>query len=83
MRKLIDTTKAMLEDMASNNYYWSNKRTTSRRGGDKYDVDTITLLASRVDALAQRLDQLGTIPIPGRSSSPVGVCAVCETYGVQ
>jgi len=44
----------------------------------------VTLLASRVDALAQRLDKVGTNPISGSSSkSPMRVYAFCETCGVQ
>jgi len=42
----------------------------------KYDVDTVAVQTSRVDALAQRLDRLN---IP----SPVRMYAVYETYGVQ
>ena len=41
-------------------------------------------LASRMDALAQRLDRVGTSTIPDSSlGSPMEVYAVYETYGVQ
>jgi len=37
----------------------------------KYDVDAVTPLASKVDALAQRVDKVGAFPISGRSSGPL------------
>ena len=54
MGKSIKAAKPLLEEMASNNYHWSSDQVTPQRGGGKYSVDAVTLLASRVDALAQR-----------------------------
>ena len=73
--KSIDAAKILLEEMASSNYKWSSKRATPKRSGGRYEVDVVTLLADRVDALTHRLDKAGT-------PSPVGVCAACETCGV-
>jgi len=64
MGKFIDAAKALLEEMTSNNYHWLSERATSRRSGSKYDVDAVTLLSNRVDALAQRLDRVGIFPTP-------------------
>jgi len=47
--------KVLLKAIASNNYHQLSERATPRRSGGKYNVDAVTLLASRVDALAQRL----------------------------
>jgi len=70
--------------MASNNYHWSSERATSKRSGGKHDVEPMTLLASRVDALVEMLDRVGTCLTQGGSSgSSVGVYAICETCGVQ
>jgi len=52
MGKSIEVAKALLEEMASNNYHWSSERATPRRSGGKFDVDVVTLLVSRVDRLA-------------------------------
>ena len=83
MGKSIEATKALLEEMASKNYYWASDR-APQRGGGKYSVDVVTLLASRVDALAQRLEKVSSSPSPGGSSgSAVEVYAICETCGVQ
>jgi len=84
MGKSIEVVKALLEEMASNNYHWRRDRATPQRGGGKCVVDTVTLLASRVDALAQRLEKVSSSPSPGGSSgSNVEVNAICETCGVQ
>ena len=56
---------------------------TPRRSGGKYDVNVVTLLASKVDALAQRLDKMGTSSTPGSSVTAAGIYMVCETCGVQ
>ena len=53
MGKSTEMAKALLEEMASNNYHWLSERTTPKRSGGRYEVDAVTLLASRVDALAQ------------------------------
>ena len=58
--KSIDIAKALLEDEVANNYHWSSQRATSKRDNSKYDVDAVHMLASKVDALTQRFDKLGT-----------------------
>ena len=84
MGKSIEGSKALLEEIASNNYHQSSKRANPKRGSRKYEVDAMTLLASRVDALAQRLDRVGTPPILRSSSrSLIRVCAICEICGIQ
>ena len=50
--KSIDAAKALLEDMTFNNYHWSSERATPRSSDDRHEVDVVTLLASRMDALA-------------------------------
>jgi len=84
MRKSIEAAKALLEEMASNNYHWTSDRSTWQRGRGKYFVVVVTPLASRVDALAQRLEKVTSSPSPvGSSGSSVEVYAICETCGVQ
>ena len=82
--KSIQAAKALLKQMASNNYHWASDRITQQRSGGKYAVDIVTLLASQVDALAQRIERVGTSLTPGGPSGPsVGVYAICEACGVQ
>ena len=52
MGKSIDAVKSLLKEIVSNNYHWSSERVTPKRSGGKYDVNVVTLLASRLDALA-------------------------------
>jgi len=47
-----------------------------KKGSGRYKVDAVTLLANRVDALAQRLDRVNT-------PYSVGVHAICKTCGAQ
>jgi len=60
MGKSIDATKALLKEIAFNNYHWSSARTTLKTSSGIYEVEVVTFLASRVDALARRLDRVGT-----------------------
>ena len=83
MDKSIKAAKFLLEEMASNNHHRGSDRATPQRGVGKYTVDAVTLLASRVDALAQRLEKVNSSPSPGGSSgSNIEVYAICETCGV-
>jgi len=51
-----------------------------QRSSGNYAIDAVTLLASRVDALPQTLEKLGTSPTPGGPlESLVGVYAICKT----
>jgi len=52
MGKSIEAAKVLLEEMASNNYHWSDDRTIMKKSIGMYGVDTVNLLASNVDALA-------------------------------
>jgi len=82
--KSIEAAKNMLEEMASNNYHWASDRATAQRGGGKYAIDAVTLLASRVDALAKRLEKVSTCPTQsGPSRSKIGVYTICETCDMQ
>jgi len=84
MGKSIEAARVLLEEMASNNYHWGSDKATPQRGGGKYSVDIEILLASRVDALAQRLEKVTSSPsLVGSSGSTVEVYAIGETCGVQ
>jgi len=84
MGKSIEVAKVLLEEMASNNYHWASDRATPQRGGGKYAVDVVTLLANRVDALAQRLEKVSSsLSLGGSSGSTIEVYAICETCDVQ
>jgi len=70
MVKSIEAAKALLEEMAFNNYHWTSDKATVQRSGGKY-------------ALAQRLENVSTFPTPGGPLGlSVGVYAIYETCGV-
>ena len=63
MGKSIDAAKALLEKMTSNNYHWSSEKPPRREVMvSMNEVDAVTLLASRVDALMQSLNRVGASP---------------------
>ena len=62
----------MIEEMALNNYQWSNERGEPTRVGGKFDVDALTLLIVKMDAMTQKLDRLNV--------SAVNSCAPSFTW---
>jgi len=80
MGKSIEVAKTLLEEMASKNYHRSSEKATLRRSGGKHDVDVMTLLASRMDTLTQRLDRVGTSHTPG---GPPGLFVGVYADGLQ
>jgi len=80
MGKAIDTSKALLEEIASNNYHWSSKRANPRRGSGRHKVDALTILASRVDALAQRLDRVATSVREKKNRVLIFINPKCKVY---
>jgi len=87
MGKSIEAAKALLEEMASNNYHWSSERAAPKRTSGVYGVDAMDLIASKVDALAHRFDRLGTPPLGSLVGGSFGalfeVGASCEICGIQ
>ena len=61
--KSIDAVKVFLEEMTFNNYHRSNERVAQKKSSSRYEVNDMTLLAGRADALAQQLDRVGNAPI--------------------
>ena len=51
MSKIGDNTYNLIEEMAFNNFQWSNKRDQPKRVRDKLKVDALTLLSAKVDAM--------------------------------
>jgi len=87
MGKSVEAAKALLEEMTSNNYHCSSERATPKRTGGVYGVDVVDLLASKVDALAERFDRLGTPSLGSQAGSSSGamleVGVLCEICGLQ
>jgi len=47
MGKSMEVAKALLEEMASNNYHWSSECAIPKKRSGKHEVDNIILLASK------------------------------------
>jgi len=72
--------------MVASNYHWSSERATLKRASGVYGVDAIDMLASKVDALAQRFDRLGTpseSQIGSSSGAMFEIGALCQMCGLQ
>ena len=61
MVKLINEAKQLFKGMASKNYHWGSERGQPKRGGS-HEIDAFTMLASKVDALIQKIDRLQPTP---------------------
>jgi len=83
MSKPINEANQLFEDMASNNYRWGNERGQSKKGGG-HEIDSFTMLASKVDALFQKVDRLQPTSSPSGSSSGVHAqMNFCEMCGIE
>jgi len=76
MNKIEDKAFNLIEEMTLINYEWSSERTPSKKAGGKFDVDALTLLTIKMDAMTRRLGHLNLIL--------VSVCAPsrpCDSHG--
>ncbi|XP_074346770.1 uncharacterized protein LOC141685577 [Apium graveolens] len=75
MKKNTEDAKALLDDMASNDNYPYSDRNHPKRGG-KYDVDSLTMLNTTMQAMVKKNEQLDS-----RTSSTVAPCEICSVVG--
>ena len=72
MRKTKDEEINLIKEMTLNNYQWSNNGGQPKRVGGNFDIDTLTLLTTKLDAMCQRLDRLNV--------NVVNACVPSLTY---
>ncbi|KAJ8767027.1 hypothetical protein K2173_012538 [Erythroxylum novogranatense] len=65
----------LIKEMALNHYQWSNERGATKRTPGKYDVDALTILSAKVDAMTHRLDRLNVNSVNAGSST--SACEIC------
>jgi len=75
MSKTEDEAYNLIEETALNNFQWSIERIQPKLVGGKLEINTLTLLSAKVDAMSHRLDQMNVSAV--NSSAP----SACETYG--
>jgi len=56
MSKTEEEAYNLIEEMALNNYQWSNERGQPKRVGGKYEIDALTLRTAKMDVMTQKLD---------------------------
>jgi len=76
MNKTEDEAYNLIEEMALNNFQWSIERGQPKRVGDKLEVDELTLLSVKVDAMTQRLDCMNVNAV---NSSAPPQCKICSS----
>ena len=55
MNKTEDKDYNLIDEMTLNNYQWSNERSQPKRVGGKLELDAISMLSTKVDAMSQKL----------------------------
>uniref|UniRef100_A0A803M2Z0 Uncharacterized protein n=1 Tax=Chenopodium quinoa TaxID=63459 RepID=A0A803M2Z0_CHEQI len=71
----VDEAYKMIEEVAKHYAYGGDKRQGQPKKGGKHDLEAIDLIASKVDMLARKLDQVNNVP--GSSSPQVMSCETC------
>jgi len=56
MNKTKDETYNLIKEMTLNNYQWSNEGSHVKRVRGKLELDVISMLSTKVDAMSQRLE---------------------------
>jgi len=69
-----DEAYNLIEKMAFNNVQWSIKRGQPKWGGGKLEVNALTLLSPKVDAITQRLDRMNVNAINSSAPPPCEIC---------
>ena len=78
MSKTEDEAYNLIEEMALNSFQWSIERGQPKRIGGKLEVDALTLLSTKVDAMTQRLDRMNVNAVNSMASSPYDICDSIE-----
>jgi len=56
MKKIKDDAYNLIEEMTLNSYQWSNERSQPKRVIGKLELDAISMLSAKVDAMSQKLE---------------------------
>ena len=68
VKKIEDEAYNLIEDMTLNNFQWSRERAQHKRGRDKLELDAISMLSSKANAISQKLERLNVNSVS--SSTP-------------
>jgi len=78
INKTVDEAYNLIEEMTLNNFQWSTKQGQPKRVGGKLEVDRLTLLSAKVDAMTQRFDRMNVNDVNSSAPSPCEICSSIE-----
>jgi len=78
MSKTKDEAHDLIEEMTLNNFQRSTDRTQPKRVGGKLEINAITLLSAKVDAMTHRLDQMNVNAVNYSALPPCKICGSIE-----
>ena len=78
MNKTEDEAFNLMEELVLNNFQRSTEEGQPKRVGSKLEVDAITLLSAKVDAISQRLDRVNVKAVNSNAPSPCEICGSIE-----
>jgi len=71
MSKTEEEAYNLIKKMVLNNYQWLSERGQPKRVRGKYDIDALTLLSAKMDAMTQKLDKLNVNAVNSYAPSPL------------
>jgi len=78
MNKIEDEAYNLIKEMMLNNFQWSTERGQSKRVGGKLEVDALTLLSAKVDAMTQRLNRMNVNVVNSSAPPPCEICGFVD-----
>ena len=76
MKKMEDEGFNLIEEMALNNFPWPTKRGQPKQVGGKLEVDTLTFLSTKVNAVTLGLNRMNVNAV---NSSAHPLCENCSS----
>jgi len=76
MNKTKDEAYNLIEEIALNNFQWFTEQGQPKWVGGKLEVNALTLLSAKVDAMTQKL---GCINVNAVNSSTPTPCEICSS----
>ena len=76
MSKGMEEGYDLIESVAQNTHQWSSERGNIKKTPGKFDVDALTLISAKMEALTQKVDKLS-------QPKPVPANLLCEICGVS
>jgi len=76
--KTEDEAYNLIEEMVLNNFPWFIEGGQPKQDGGKFELDALTLLFAKVDAMTQRLDRMNVNAVNSSTPSPCEICGFID-----